>query len=68
MSQSIHLAITGLTCSYSVEIAEEHLNAVEGVDFAVIAQDDSKAVVVGTASAETLIAAIEAAGYKAVEI
>ena len=68
MSQSIKLLITGMTCNGHVESVDESLNAVEGVDFAVISQDDNMAVVIGTASVQALIAAVESVGCIAVEV
>ena len=68
MSESIKLLITGMTCNGHVESVDESLNAVAGVDFAVISQDDNMAVIIGTASAQELIAAVESAGCKAVKV
>ncbi|PCH64837.1 MAG: hypothetical protein COC09_01215 [Gammaproteobacteria bacterium] len=68
MSESIKLSITGMNCNGRVEDADNILNTVEGVDFAVISQDDNQAVIIGTASALSLITALEAAGFEVKEI
>ncbi|MBL4712534.1 MAG: cation transporter [Gammaproteobacteria bacterium] len=68
MSESIKLSITGMSCNGRVEDADNILNTVEGVDFAVISQDDNQAVIIGNASALSLITALEAAGFEVKEI
>lgn len=65
MSETIELAITGMSCGGCVSNVEIHLKAIEGVESALVSLDDGKAVVTGTANSDVLISAVKAAGYDA---
>jgi copper chaperone len=65
MSDSIHLKVTGMTCNHCVMRTKKALEAVGGVDSAEVTLEPGGADVQGTATAETLIAAVKDAGYDA---
>ncbi|RBP94795.1 Au+-exporting ATPase [Rhodobacter sp. 140A] len=67
-AQSIDLAVTGMTCASCVGRVERALAAVPGVTGASVNLATERAQVSGTAAAEALIRAVEAAGYEAREI
>jgi copper chaperone CopZ len=59
------LSVNGMTCNGCVNTVTKVLNRVPGVTGAQVELDAAKATVEGTASAEDLIAAVEAAGFEA---
>ncbi len=62
-TKAITLALSGLSCMKCAAKTQQALEAVDGVESATV--DTQTAVVQGTASAESLIAAVQAAGYQA---
>lgn len=54
--------VDGLACGHCVDLVEKTLMAVKGVASAKVELDEARATVNGTASADALIAAVEAAG------
>ncbi|WP_272658697.1 copper-exporting P-type ATPase CopA [Providencia sp. PROV148] len=62
-TKAITLALSGLSCMKCAAKTQQALEAVDGVQSATV--DTQTAVVQGTASAESLIAAVQAAGYQA---
>lgn len=60
---NVELALSGLNCMKCAGKTQQALEAVEGVAAAVV--DTQQAKVYGTASAADLIAAVDAAGFKA---
>ncbi|WP_343578324.1 heavy metal translocating P-type ATPase [Acinetobacter sp.] len=64
-ASTVELSIEGMTCASCVSRAEKALNAVNGVTTANVNLATERATVTGTASIESLIAAIDKAGYDA---
>ena len=64
-SASISLSIEGMTCASCVGRVEKALKAVPGVADAMVNLATERAVVRGVAGADTLVAAIDKAGYEA---
>lgn len=62
-TKAITLALSGLSCMKCAAKTQQALEAVDGVESATV--DTQTAVVRGMASAESLIAAVQAAGYQA---
>lgn len=62
---TVELSIEGMTCASCVSRVEKALNAVNGVSTANVNLATERATVTGTASIESLIAAIDKAGYDA---
>lgn len=67
-ASTVELSIEGMTCASCVSRVEKALNAVNGVSTANVNLATERATVTGTASIESLIAAIDKAGYDAKEI
>lgn len=67
-ANTVELSIEGMTCASCVSRVEKALNAVTGVKTANVNLATEHATVNGTASIESLIAAIDKAGYDAKEI
>lgn len=67
-ANKVELSIEGMTCASCVSRVEKALNAVNGVKTANVNLATERATVTGTASIESLIAAIDKAGYDAKEI
>ncbi|MCH7383093.1 heavy metal translocating P-type ATPase [Acinetobacter dispersus] len=67
-ADKVELSIEGMTCASCVSRVEKALNAVNGVKTANVNLATELATVTGTASIESLIAAIDKAGYDAKEI
>ncbi len=67
-ASKVELSIEGMTCASCVSRVEKALNAVNGVSTANVNLATERATVTGTASIESLIAAIDKAGYDAKEI
>jgi len=67
-SDSMELAIRGMTCASCVGRVERALTAVPGVSAATVNLATERATVRGIASTEALIAAVAKAGYMAVPI
>jgi len=67
-ANKVELSIEGMTCASCVSRVEKALNAVNGVSTANVNLATERATVTGTASIESLIAAIDKAGYDAKEI
>ncbi|WP_445404998.1 heavy metal translocating P-type ATPase [Acinetobacter vivianii] len=67
-ANTVELSIEGMTCASCVSRVEKALNAVAGVKTANVNLATERATVNGTASIESLIAAIDKAGYDAKEI
>jgi Cu+-exporting ATPase len=65
---SVYLAVTGASCASCVSTIEKALQGVDGVEAASFNLAEREAVVRGPVDANTLIKAIEAAGYGAAEI
>lgn len=64
-ASTVELSIEGMTCASCVSRVEKALNAVNGVTTANVNLATERATVTGTASIESLIAAIDKAGYDA---
>lgn len=64
-ASTVELSIEGMTCASCVSRVEKALNAVTGVSTANVNLATERATVTGTASIESLIAAIDKAGYDA---
>ena len=67
-ANKVELSIEGMTCASCVSRVEKALNAVNGVKTANVNLATERATVTGTAKVESLIAAIDKAGYYAKEI
>ncbi|MCH7340262.1 heavy metal translocating P-type ATPase [Acinetobacter higginsii] len=67
-ANKVELSIEGMTCASCVSRVEKALNAVNGVKTANVNLATERATVTGTAKVESLIAAIDKAGYDAKEI
>lgn len=67
-ANTVELSIEGMTCASCVSRVEKALNAIAGVKTANVNLATERATVNGTASIESLIAAIDKAGYDAKEI
>lgn len=67
-ASTVELSIEGMTCASCVSRVEKALNAVNDVTTANVNLATERATVTGTASIESLIAAIDKAGYDAKEI
>jgi copper chaperone CopZ len=66
MSDLIRLEIGGMTCNHCVAAVEKALAAVPGVaDVVEVTLQPGAATVRGTAAVDTLIAAVQQAGYQA---
>lgn len=62
------LKIDGMMCMHCVAHVEKALNAVEGVDSVTVSLKEKEATVTGTASQESLKAAVADAGYEVIQI
>ncbi|WP_312049834.1 heavy metal translocating P-type ATPase [Acinetobacter courvalinii] len=67
-ASTVELSIEGMTCASCVSRVEKALNAVNGVSTANVNLATERATVTGTASIESLIVAIDKAGYDAKQI
>ncbi|MDR2061046.1 MAG: heavy metal translocating P-type ATPase [Acinetobacter sp.] len=67
-ASTVELSIEGMTCASCVSRVEKALNTVNGVSTANVNLATERATVTGTASIESLIAAIDKAGYDAKQI
>lgn len=67
-ANTVELSIEGMTCASCVSRVEKALNAVPGVQTANVNLATERATIKGTASVESLIAAIDKAGYDAAEV
>ncbi|WP_336041124.1 heavy metal translocating P-type ATPase [Acinetobacter dispersus] len=67
-ASKVELSIEGMTCASCVSRVEKALNAVTGVKTANVNLATERATVTGTAKVESLIAAIDKAGYDSKEI
>ena len=66
MTDTVELAITGMTCQHCVAAVRKALQAVPGVEQVVsVDLESGSAAVNGKAPAEQLIAAVKEAGYEA---
>ncbi|HTW72555.1 MAG TPA: cation transporter [Acetobacteraceae bacterium] len=65
MSHTIHLAVAGMTCSGCVGAVTRVLSHVPGVAHVQVTLETGGAEIAGTASADTLVAAVRKAGYGA---
>jgi copper chaperone CopZ len=63
--ESLRFHVTGMTCGGCVNRLQRVLGEVDGVATAMVTLEPGEAVVVGTASRETLREAIETAGFGA---
>jgi copper chaperone len=61
----IKLAVNGMTCEHCVKAVTHALRGVAGVESAEVDLAQGRAVVVGAADVQRLLAAIAAAGYRA---
>lgn len=59
------LKIEGMTCGHCRKAVQEALESVPGANSVQVDLDAGRAQVGGTADADTLIAAVEAEGYRA---
>ena len=64
MTDTTNLKITGMSCKHCVMNATKAIETVEGVDSVEVTLEPGGAVVVGSANAESLIAAVTSAGYE----
>ena len=64
-TEEITLNVSGMHCPKCVARVKEALEAVDGVVSAQVSLEEEKAVVVGTASPEALIAAVTAIDFGA---
>lgn len=62
---SITLTVTGMTCEHCEQSVVEALEGVEGVTDATADRDAEQATVEGEADTDTLIDAVQSAGYEA---
>jgi Cu+-exporting ATPase len=67
MSQTIELAIEGMSCNHCVDRATQALQSVAGVNTVEVTLEPGGARVIGNTEASALIAAVESAGYQARE-
>ena len=67
-NHTIHLSISGMSCAGCVATVEKTLQAVPGVESASVNFAEHTALVSGDATADVLVDAVEAAGYKAAEM
>lgn len=65
VSETIELAIEGMSCNHCVDRATQALRAVPGVQNVKVELNPGQAQVTGSTDAKTLIEAVEAAGYQA---
>ena len=66
MSDTVQINITGMTCNHCVAAVRKALAAVDGVDEVVDVQlEPGSATVTGSATTDSLLAAVKAAGYQA---
>ena len=63
---STTLTVEGMSCEHCEQTVVEALESVEGVERASADRERGQATVEGAADAETLVAAVEDAGYDAV--
>jgi len=68
MSKQIRLSISGMSCAGCVSSVEDALNNVAGVSAASVNFAEHTAMVEGDASAQSLIDAVQSAGYDAAEL
>ncbi len=66
--RQIRLSISGMSCAGCVAAVEEALRRVPGVEKATVNFAEHTATVEGKVAAETVIAAVQAAGYDAAEL
>jgi copper chaperone len=60
-----YLTINGMTCDHCEQTVTEALESVNSVTHAAVNRTEDRAVVEGTADTDTLIDAVENAGYSA---
>ena len=65
MAQTI--TVEGMSCEHCEQTVEDALEGVDGVTAAKADQDDATATIEGDATADTLVTAVEDAGYDASE-
>jgi len=65
MSESINIAIEGMSCNHCVGNAQKALEAVPGVEAVEVSLENKSATITGSADKESLVAAVNAAGYEA---
>ena len=65
LARTVRLRVGGMTCGHCSSHIEKVLAAMEGVTSATVDLASAQATVVGTASADALVAAVEAAGKMA---
>ncbi len=68
MNKPIRLSVSGMACAGCVTSVEDCLKQVKGVTSATVNLGERTATIEGSATAETLIAAIKKAGYAAAEL
>jgi len=65
MSQSVNISIEGMSCNHCVGNAQKALQAVPGVESVEVSLENKSATITGTAERDSLVAAVNAAGYEA---
>ncbi len=65
MTATVQLRIKGMTCSHCVAAVKEALDAVNGVEDVEVTLEPGAARVTGSASVDTLTAAVKEEGYEA---
>ena len=59
------LTVEGMSCEHCEQTVAEALTEVSGVENVVVDREDERATVEGEADTDTLVAAVESAGYDA---
>ena len=67
-NHTIHLSVAGMSCAGCVAAVEKALRSVPGVESASVNFAEHTAMVSGDVTADSLVDAIVAAGYKAAEM
>lgn len=65
MSQKTEMKISGMKCGGCVSAVEDALKAIEGVVSVNVSLEENQATVLGDVEPEMLVAAVDAAGFKA---
>jgi len=65
MSESVMISIEGMSCNHCVGNAQKALQAVPGVETVDVSLENKLATITGNADKESLVAAVNAAGYQA---
>ena len=68
MSEQLFFKINGMKCGGCVSAIEKSLTELEGVETVEVDLDTSMASVKGSASADNIVAAIDAAGFNGILI